>query len=360
MRFEFTYGGPPFSFKKFRYVDRKWGPLLLNPFPKAGGGRGIFSVQDLCDLSVYEISRILLSICSVTPFLDQVFRCFFSMDNLRVYGEDDAVSSSGLGRSSTKLPSSSEGLPVPTSFQALGMAASTPTTTLVTSGPVPAVSAPTAPASSVHKDCTVALDDLPSPPPPAEPYEAFLARVSRELSSLPIRSAQLGAAVPPRPVVATSTTGSRLPTPFPRYEDSSWALQPQAPGGRIRMPLPASCYAPPPSPWVWPGRGPAVDVAMIRGPLPTTLPTGPPGLPGPSGLRAGPPAVGPAPVPPPSTPSTELKKHLSSPLRFRGFFRGPRPLLSPLRHRPVWTLLLFRRRHKTLEPSLKDLPQRWF
>ena len=53
------------------------------------------------------------------------------------------------------------------------------------------------------------------------------------------------------------------------------------------------------------------------------------------------------------------KKHLSSPRAFEDFFRGPRPLLSPLRHRPVWTLLLFRRRHKTLGPSLKDLHQRW-
>ena len=248
------------------------------------------------------------------------------MDNLRVYGEDDAVSSSGLGWSSTKLPSSSEGLPVTTSSQASVMAASTPATTLVMSGPVPAVSAQTTPASSVHKDCTVALDDLPPPPTPAEPYEAFLARVSRELSSLPVRSAQLGAAVPPRPVVATSTTGSRLPTPFPRYEDSSWALQPQAPGGRIRMPLPASCYAPPPSPWVWPGRGPAVDVTMVRGPLPTKLPTGPPGLSGPSGLPAGPPAVGPAPVPPPSI----VLKNTSPPtLRFRGFFPGATPPFIP-------------------------------
>ena len=134
------------------------------------GGRGIFSDQDLCDLSGYKISRIFLSICSVTPFLDQVFRCFFSMDNLRDYDEDDAVSSSGLGRSLAKLPSSSEGHPAPTSSQATVMAASTPATTLVTSGPVPAVSAPTTPASSVHKDSTVALDDLPPPPPPAEPY----------------------------------------------------------------------------------------------------------------------------------------------------------------------------------------------
>ena len=92
------------------------------------------------------------------------------------------------------------------------------------------------------------------------------------------------------------------------------------------MPLPASCYAPPPSPWVWPGRGPAVDVTMIRGPLPTMLPTGPPG---PSGLPAGPPAVGPAPVPPPSTPSTELKKTPLLPPRFRGFFPGATPPFIP-------------------------------
>ena len=231
------------------------------------------------------------------------------MDTLRDYGEDDAVSSSGLGRSLAKLPSSSEGHPAPTSYQATVMVASTPATTLVTSGPVPAVSAPTTPTSSMHKDSTVALDDLPPPPPPppAEPYEVFLARVSRELSSLPVRSAQPGAAVPPRPAVATSTTGSRLPTPFPRYEDSSWAFQPQALGVRICMPLPASCYVPPPSAWVWPGWGPAVDGTMVRGSPLATLPTGPPGLPGPSGLPAGPPAVRPAPVPPPSTPSTDLK-----------------------------------------------------
>ena len=204
------------------------------------------------------------------------------MDNLRDYGEDNAVSSTGLGRSLAKLPSSSEGDPAPTSSQAIVMAASTPATTLVTSGPVPAVSAPTTPASSMPKDSTVALDDLPPPPPPAEPYEVFLARVSRELSSLPIRSAQPGVTVPPRPVVATPTTGSWLPMPFARYEDSSWAPQPQAPSVRIRMPLPASCYLPPPSPWVWPGRGPAVAVTMVRGPPPTTPPTGPPGLPGPS------------------------------------------------------------------------------
>ena len=223
-----------------------------------------------------------------------------------------------------KLPSFSEGHLAPTSSQAPVMADSTPVTTLV-----PAVSAPTAPASSVPKDSPLALDDLPPPPPPAEPYEVFLARVQRELSSLPVRSAQSGAAVPPRPAVATPTTGSRLPMPFPRYEDSSWALQPQAPSIRIHMLFPASCYVPPPSPWVWPGRGSAVDVTMVRGPPPATLPAGPPGPCGPSGLLAGPSAVGPSPVPPPTTPAADPQKTYLTPLRFRGFFPGATPPFIP-------------------------------
>ena len=200
----------------------------------------------------------------------------------------------------------------------------------------------------------------PPPPPPAEPYEVFMARVQRDLSSLPVRSAQSGAAVPPRPAVATPTTGSRLPTPFPRFEDSSWALQPQAPNITIRMPLPASCYMPPPSPWGCPGRGSSVDTTMVRGPPPATLPAGPPGPYGPSGLLAGPSAVGPSPVPPPTTPAADPKKDLSyPPPAFEDFFRVTRPLLSLLRHRPAWTLLLLRWRSKTLGPSPRDQPRRW-
>ena len=305
------------SFSVSAFENSLCRPKVRSFDPLIPSQRGIFSGRGLCDLPVYEFFQIFLSICSVTPFLDQVFRCFFSMDNLRDYGGDDTASSSGLGRSMAKLPSSSEGHPAPTSSQAPVMADSTPATTLVTSGPVPAVSAPTTPASSVPKDSTLALDDLPPPPPPPpEPYEVFLARVQRELSSLPVRSAQPGAAVPSPPAVVTPTTGSRLPTPFPRYEDSSWAPQPQAPSIRIRMPLPASCYVPPPSPWVWPGRGPAVDATMVRGPPPATLPSGPPGHSGPSGLLAGPSAVGPFPVPflhllP--TPSADLKKTSPTP-----------------------------------------------
>ena len=165
------------------------------------------------------------------------------MDNLRDYGEDDPASSSGLGRSVAKLPSSFGGPHAPTSSQAPVMADSTPAIWLVTSGPVPAVSAPTPPTSSVPKDSALALDDLPPPPPPAEPYEVFLARVQREVSSLPVLSTQPGTAVPPRPAVATPTTGSRLPTPFPRFEDSSWALQSQTPNNRIRILLCASSIA---------------------------------------------------------------------------------------------------------------------
>ena len=111
------------------------------------------------------------------------------MDNLRDYGEDDPASSSGLGRSMAKLPSSSEGPHAPTSSQTPVMADSSPAITLVTSGLVPAVSAPTPTASSVLKDSALALDDLTPPPPPAEPYEVFLARVQRDFSSRPFYAA---------------------------------------------------------------------------------------------------------------------------------------------------------------------------
>ena len=79
------------------------------------------------------------------------------------------------------------------------------------------------------------------------------------------------------------------------------------------MPLPASCYVPPPSPWVWPGRGSSVDTTMVRGPPPATLPAGPPGPCGPLGLLAGPSTVGPPPVPPPTTPAADPKKTSPTP-----------------------------------------------
>ena len=68
-----------FSFQKFTMLTGSEVLCSLIPYQmRWGGGWGIFSYQDLYDLSVHEISRNLLSICSITPFLDQVFRGFFS------------------------------------------------------------------------------------------------------------------------------------------------------------------------------------------------------------------------------------------------------------------------------------------
>ena len=148
--------------------------------------------------------------------------------------------------------------------------------------------------------------------------------------------------------------------PFPRYEDSTWATQLQAPGVRIRMPLPASCYVNPPAPWVWPGQGSVVAVTRVRGPQPPTSTTSLSGLPGPAALPLGPSDVGPTAVPPPSTPSMFLKNTSPPPRAFVDFLRASRPLLSRWRHRLVWTLLPLRRCHKTLRPFHKDLLQRWW
>ena len=107
-------------------------------------------------------------------------------------------------------------------------------------------------------------DDLLPPPPPAEPYEDFLARVGRDLSDSSRSATQLTAAARPCALVTTTTTGNRLPTPFPTYEVSSWTLQKQVQASRIRMPLPASYYAALPSPWVWPRWGSAVTNSVVR------------------------------------------------------------------------------------------------
>ena len=242
------------------------------------------------------------------------------MDNVRGYGEDDPSSSAGSGPSAEKLPSSTEGPSAPLQAQASVMAGSSPAVMPVTSGPVPTVSAQSQPALSVPQDSVPPpsglLDDLLPPPPPAEPYEDFLARVGRELSTLPGHTMQPAAALPPRASATEMATRTRLPTPFPRFEDSSWALQAQVPNPRIRMPLPASCYTAPPSPWVWPGQGSAAATSLVRVFQPASLPAAPTGPHGPPGRFAGPFPGGPSPVLPPSVPALDPKMTSSTPPRF--------------------------------------------
>ena len=289
-----------------------------------------------------------------TPYLNQVFRRCFSMDNLRAYVEDGSQSPS-VQEQLAKRPNPSTGLSTSSSTSS---ASSKAPSTRAPSGPVPEVSAPTPSPSTVPRDKTVSLEDLPPPPPPSEPYQLFLARVACQMTSLPggpPRPAAAGPAQPPKPL---PTAGSRLPMPFPRFVDTSWATHPQVQVPRIRMPLPSSCYAPPPSPWTWPGRGPAVTTLQVRGPAPLTSSTGPIRLPGPATLAGGPPAPGPLPPLPPTTSSSELKNTVSTPhphpptRAFADFFRVPRPLWSQWLLRPVRPLRLSRRLGRLMGTSL--------
>ena len=286
---------------------------------KGRGGQGILL---LCT----NFPEFIYSPVPCTPYLNQVFHLCFSMDNLRAYVEDGSQSPS-VQEQLAKRPNPSTGLSTSSSTSS---ASSTALSTRAPSGPVPEVSAPTPSPSTVPRDKTVSLEDLPPPPPPSEPYELFLARVACQMTSLPggpPRPAAAGPAQPPKPL---PTAGSRLPMPFPRFVDTSWATHPQVQVPRIRMPLPSSCYAPPPSPWTWPGRGPAVTTLQVRGPAPLTSSTGPIRLPGPATLAGGPPATGPLPPLPPTTSSSELKNTVSTPPRFRGFFPGATPPLVPM------------------------------
>ena len=238
------------------------------------------------------------------------------------------MSSSCLGSSSKELLSPSAGTAPPLGTQDAVVVGTPSSVVPVTLGPVPPVSAQAGPSLPGLQDCVTPSsgnpDDLPLPPP-AEPYKDFLAHVGHDQSDSARPATQPTAVACPYASVMT-TTGTRLSTPFPTFEDSSWMLQNQVPSSRIRMPLPASFYAAPPSCWVWPGPGPAVTTPAVRAFQPAPPPAALAGLPGPTGRFPGLFLGGPAPVPPtvPALPDSEMHSPTPSP----SFFWVPRPLLS--------------------------------
>ena len=243
------------------------------------------------------------------------------MENLRAYAEDEAQAPS-VQTPVTKGPHTSEGLSASSSTSSTS--ASVPSTRTL-SGPVQEVSAPLQSSSVVSREKTVSLKDIPPPPPPDEPYELFLARVACQTVDPAGGTPRPAAAEPVPPPPPLTTVGLRLPTPFPRFEDTTWASIPQVQGPRIRMPLPASCYVPPPQPWTWSGRGPDVPPLQVRSRAPLLSSMGPVRFPGPSTLAGGPPTEGPLPHLLPPTSSSVSKNAASPPPRFRGFFPGATP-----------------------------------
>ena len=259
------------------------------------------------------------------------------MDNQRGYDEDDTSSFSCLGPSSKELPPPSAGTAPPLGTQDAVVAGTLSSVVPVTSGPVPPVSAQSGPSLQGSQDCVTPSsgnqDDLLPPPPPAEPYEDFLACVGRDQSDSVRPATQPTAAARPFASVTTTTAGTRLPTPFPTFEDSSWMLQNQVQASRIRMPLPASFYAVPPSPWVWPGRGPAVTTPAVRAFQPAPPPAALAGLPGPTGRFPGRFPGGPAPVPPTVSALPDSEMHSPTPRVF-----GCHAPFCPADREP-WTIL---------------------
>ena len=275
---------------------RSFSAPLQSFLGQSGLTRSNLSVSRAGDYSVFKDMsflrctnfRLYFFICSVTPCLNQVFRRCFSMENLRAYAEDEAPASS-VQSPVTKGPNMSEGLSTSSSTSA-----SVPSTRTL-SGPVQEVSTPLQSSSVVSRDKTVSLKDIPPPPPPDEPYKLFLARVACQTLDPAGGTPWPATAEPVPPPLPLTTVGLRLPTPFPRFEDTSWASIPQVQGPRIRMPLPASCYVPPPQPWTWSGRGPDVPPLQVRSQAPLLSSMGPVRFPGPSTLAGGPPTEGPLP-----------------------------------------------------------------
>ena len=277
------------------------------------------------------------------------------MENLRAYAEDEAQAPS-VQTPVTKGPNTSEGLS--TSSSTSSTSASVPSTRTL-SGPVQEVSTPLQSSSVVSRDKTVSLKDIPPPPPPDEPYELFMARVACQTLDPAGGTPRPAAAEPVPPPPPLTTVGLRLPTPFPRFEDTTWASIPQVQGPRIRMPLPASCYVPP----LNLGLGPdgARTYLLYRSVVKLL-----------------------------SCPRWVLfvfrdlqpwlvdllqkalfhiyfllrllqckKTLLLPPCAFADFFRGPRPLLSRRRLQPAWLLRLSRWIRRLMRTFIQDLLQPW-
>ena len=113
-------------------------PFLGGGVGWGGGGGGAeesFPVRFInVTFQIIKLLQISLLICNVSPFSNQVFRRFFSMDNLRGYGEDDTLGSACLGPSSKELPSPSAGTAPPLGTQLLLWRARRPPSCLLRQG----------------------------------------------------------------------------------------------------------------------------------------------------------------------------------------------------------------------------------
>ena len=170
------------------------------------------------------------------------------MDNLWGYGEDEPSSSSCLGPSSQEWPSSSAGSASPLTTQAAVMAGRPSSVVPVMSGPVPPVSARSGSSLPGSQDSVPPSrgnhDDLPPPPPLAEPYEVFLARVRRDLSNSSGSATQPDAAAPPRHrrrqlEIVSVRPSPRMRTPpgrfNPRYKPPGSGCHCQRPSMRLLL-----------------------------------------------------------------------------------------------------------------------------
>ena len=160
---------------------------------------------------------------------------------------------------------------------------------------------------------------LPTPPPPDKPYDSFLVPMDhfRTVSTLP---APQPATAVPLPELVTLPTA--LPQPFAAFEGP--VMTPRAPSStpRTRMPLPGHCHVPPPQPWSWPGRDPAVPAINMHLYQPVPPPPGP-GATVDSFLSfvGGPPP----PQPQQMTPATSVQTTSSYPPALGRIFSSPRP-----------------------------------
>ena len=94
---------------------------------------------------------------------------------------------------------------------------------------------------------------LPEPPPPEEPYDAFLLRTGCSKQDSATLVPQPAVAVPPQDFV---TLPAALPRPFPTFEGPVLTPKDPSPASYLCMLLPGRWYVLPPQAWSWPDGAP--------------------------------------------------------------------------------------------------------
>ena len=249
-----TFRHPFPDFDLFRPEVRSFSLVL---FCKEKGGRTWVTSGRVLSVLMKFVFFTDFSLTSVRrwPMIIRPFSLCYSIEQLSACGEgDQPTPNADLESGQVKTSSSSVSAPLDLSQD--GDLAPPSSILAGLTGPIASHQDLPLPASlpvlAGSKDLAGVLS---VPPPPEEPYDAFLLRTGCTKQDSASLVPQPATVVPPQDPV---TLPAALPQLFATYEGPFQTLRDPFPAPRRCMPLPGRFYMPPPQAWPWPGQGSTV------------------------------------------------------------------------------------------------------